>query len=143
METIRFDIKHGDFGDCVEPVINGQSLISILKEVELPQALVEGIPSIAGGYCGVPKSVVKPPSQHLLGNAKKRFTFVGKTTLLDCQCGESGCWPFVVNIKFDEKTVRWENFEQVHRKDWKYDDLEPFVFSRDEYEKEMAAIADR
>jgi len=140
MNEIRFDIQHSEFGNLVVPIIDGKSLISILKEVELPFAKSEGSPSIAGAYDGVPKDIVKLPSEHLLGKPKRRYSYEGKSSVLECNCGESGCWSFITKVEVDEKKVRWSNFEQIHRPNWKYEAIGEFIFDRQQYEQALSKI---
>lgn len=63
--------------------------------------------------------------------------------LLECNCGNPGCWPWAVRITVYESEVVWSDFDQVHRAAgpgptaWDYTGLGPFVFQKDEY---MAAV---
>ena len=36
MNEITFDIRHTEFGEVVVPEIDGRSLISIIRDVEMP-----------------------------------------------------------------------------------------------------------
>jgi hypothetical protein len=135
---MKFNILNGECGDVAMPIINDLSLISILKEVELPFAKKEGSPRIAGTYDGLPNSIVFLPSKHFLGEPKAMYFYDGKTSILECECGCEGCWPFLVKIEVDENNVRWSGFEQPHRAEWKYDALGEFVFVRKEYELALA-----
>ncbi len=54
-----------------------------------------------------------------------------RRVLLDCDCGNLGCWPLTASVfVFDERVV-WCDFEQLNR-DWILD-VGPFVFDRDQY----------
>lgn len=39
-----------------------------------------------------------------------------------------------------EDTVVWSDFEQHHRKNWRYDSFGPFVFDRGQYEAALSEI---
>jgi hypothetical protein len=132
MNEIRFDIQHSEFGNLVVPVIDGKSLISILRVIELPFAKKEGSPTIAGAYSGIAISLGRPPSRHYYGEETDRDD--GKTELLFCECLCDGCWDFVAGIEVTNKKVIWKDFEQIHRKNWKYDELGVFLFDRKQYE---------
>ena len=140
MNEIRFNIQHGEFGNLVVPLIDGKSLITILKETELPFAKKEGNPKIAGAYNGIPKGVVKLPSQHLLGEPEQLYSYDGKSSVLECECGEPGCWSFITKIAVDEKRISWSNFEQIHRPNWKYDLIGEFTFDKKRYEQALNKI---
>src|SRR5207249_2700992 len=132
---------------AVNILINGKDLIEMVKAVELPFALKEGHPNIAGQYMGLSPEYVFLPSRHLLD--KPISTFVshkGKVDLFVCAgCDEPGCWPLAVTIQLADDRVTWRDFEQPHRTDssrvlrWKYDQLGPFVFDRSQYEAELKA----
>lgn len=135
MNRISFDIQASEFGDVVVPQIDGLSLISILRDVELPFAKKEGSPSIAGGYDGIPKNLALFPSRHLLGEPNDLYLYRdGKVAVLECECGCPGCWSFVIKIQLNENKVQWGEFEQIHRQQWKYDSLGIFTFDRKQYE---------
>ena len=54
-----------------------------------------------------------------------------KPALMDCDCGNAGCWLLLADVWRIGDAVVWANFEQFHRP-WVYD-LGPFVFSWDDY----------
>jgi hypothetical protein len=127
--------------------VNGRNLIDILREVEMPFALKEGHPDIAGGYMGLPPNEVFLPSKHLLGEpAFDLYKYPGeKVEVLQCVCGVPGCWPFLVRITDEGDRVVWSDFEQPHRsgvagrKKWDYQNLQPFVFDKAQYMAELQA----
>jgi hypothetical protein len=58
-----------------------------------------------------------------------------KTVLLGCTCGEPGCWPLMARVEVSPLEVRWDEFEQPHRRGrWSHATLGPFVFDRRPYE---------
>lgn len=70
-------------------------------------------------------------------------------SLLECDCGCPGCWPFLVRITLTEDEIIWSDFEQPHRGvnstvgEWTYDNLKPFVFNRNQYEEELKRVSDK
>jgi len=141
MNEIRFDIQHSDYGNIVVPVIDGKSLISILKEFELPLAKKEGSPSISGAYDGIPISILRPPSKYLYGEEPERLS--KKIPILICTCLNGGCWDFVAEIETTEKEIIWKNFEQIHRKNWNYDELGIFSFDRKQFENALSELENK
>lgn len=141
MNEIRFDVQHSEYGNLVVPVIDGKSLISILKEFELPLAKKEGSPSIAGAYDGIPISMVRSPSKYYYGEDSHRTD--KKTTILICTCLNGGCWDFVAEIKTTEKEIVWKNFEQVHRRNWNYDELGILSFDRKQFENALKELENK
>jgi hypothetical protein len=146
MDTFQIQVlKLADeesIGQAEETVIlvNGRDLVDILHEYELPMAVREGSPSIAGGYMGLPPEYVLPPSKHFLGEPDRdMYDIHGKVQVLECECGEPGCWPFLVKITVGEDRVTWSDFEQPHRREdhpgggWSYSGLGPFTFDREQY----------
>lgn len=135
MNKIRFEISHSEFGNLVVPAIDGKSLISILREIELPFAKKEGSPRIIGSYDGLPIAMVRPPSKYYYGEDCHRTD--EKTTILNCECLCEGCWDFVVNIEVNENKVIWKNFEQIHRTNWNYEELGIFEFDRKQFDSAL------
>ncbi len=136
--------KSGDY-EAVEILVNGRSLIDILREVELPFATREGHPEIAGSYEGVPAEIAFYPSRHLLDEPKPFLQGgEGRTIILECaECGEPGCWPFELRIRLDDQTVTWWDYLQPYRKGaWTYEALPEFVFDRRGYETELGWFID-
>ena len=121
--------------------ISGRSLIDIIREIEQPFAEKEGAPNIAGGYQGLSARIIFSPSQHLLGDPHWSYgNDLGQTQLLQCTCGEAGCWPLFARITVEADYVTWDEFFQPHRgpnsrtSHWRYDSLPPFIFERAAYE---------
>jgi len=139
MDEIRFEIGERDdpADGVVETVVifvNDRDLTEIAREVELPFAVRDGKPEIAGNYVGLPPEAVFLPSQRLLGRPEVRYDdHGGKIAVLGCGCGVVGCWPLRVNITLRGGTVLWEDFEQPHRRHWRHDEMGPFVFDRTRY----------
>lgn len=128
--------------DIVDILINEKNLIDILKGIEFPYANSEGHPQIAGGYMGLPAEDVFFPSEHFLGKPDSQYDYDGKVSVLECTCGNAGCWPFILKITVEEDRIIWSEFEQIYRGadstgEWKYDKLKPFIFERKQYEDEL------
>lgn len=125
---------------AVELKVDGVSLIEIFKQAERPMAEAEGHPKLAGAYSWLFAST---STRQELSSATGENE---KATLLECKCGEPGCWPLLVQIEFNELAVTWRNFEQRHRGEeavaghWSYSHLGSFTFRREEYEHEIAKI---
>ncbi|MGA7730166.1 MAG: hypothetical protein WCD37_02720 [Chloroflexia bacterium] len=149
MDIIRFEIAQiSDEADELLIFINGRNLVDLLKEIEAVHAEREGSPSIAGGYAGLAPIDVLLPSQHFLGKpAEEVYRYTDKVSVLECECGFPGCWPFLVKITIDSDIVTWSDFEQPHRGaeqgtgQWTYETLRPFVFERIQYMAELDAIS--
>lgn len=122
---------------AVEIYINGREIVDILKELEMPFADEEGHPTLAGAYGHrIPKELYNVLSESLIENS---YEWEYGAEVLCCNdCGFPGCWSATVKIRQDEKFVYWENFEQNHRKNWKYD--LSFKFDKNEYEKEFEKL---
>ncbi len=117
-------------------VIDGVRLIDLLRRVEAAPAAAEGSPDLAGEYASLSARTTFFPSRHFLGDTRPLLAREGKTVLLICTCGCEGCWDFVGRITVTDRTVTWDEFEQVHR-DWDYDALGTFVFDRRQYDAEL------
>ena len=144
MDSIVFKVPKGkDTG--VHIIINGRDFIDILRDIELPFATREGHPRIAGAYSGIPSHRVFLPSRHFLGEPEPLYSDgKGRTCVLECECGEPGCWPMAVRIEIREREVMWRDFQQPHRSseskagEWRYDALPSFIFDRQLYEKALS-----
>jgi hypothetical protein len=133
----------------VHLVVDGQSFLDIIRNLEKPFAVAEGHPDLAGGYEGLPAASVLPPSRHFLGAPNEVWLKYGeKVSLYECVCGCPGCWPFLARVVVNSDSVCWSEFEQPHRGPksvagwWRYDALGPFVFDRGQYESHLACAAE-
>jgi hypothetical protein len=141
VDTIRFEIGKRDVPsmgtvDRVEVFVNGRNLVDVLREVEVPFAVREGKLHLAGSYVDLPSEEVFLPSPRLLGEPTTYYDHdspKGKIAVLGCECGDVGCWPFRVGITLRDDVVIWDDFEQPHRRAWRYDELRSFVFDRTRY----------
>lgn len=135
-------------------LVNGRDLIDLVREIERPFAIAEGCPDIAGGYAGLPAAVALAPSRHLLGEPAPGYDYTHEVTLLQCECGEPGCWPLLARVRVSADAVTWSHFRQPHRDGrnwrsghrardsltprWRHEGLGPFRFDRAQYEAELA-----
>src|ERR1035438_8660159 len=73
----------------------------------------------------------------------------GRTQVLECECGEPGCWPLTVRIDIGSREVVWRDFHQPHRgahskrAEWRYDAMPQFRFERQSYEHALSASGRR
>lgn len=108
--------------------INGQSLIDLVRPVELPFAELEGKPDIAGHYdwlCDVYCEIQRLKTEECM--------------LLGCHCGIPDCWPLTARVSLAEDVVCWSRFLNWHKakgcaSEWDHTALGPFVFDRQQYE---------
>lgn len=128
--------------DAVDVFVDDRNLVELLREIELPFAVREGKPGLAGSYAGLPPEEVFLPSPRLFGEPTTDYDHEGtegKISVLGCVCGEPSCWPFQVKIALRDDVVIWSDFEQPHRSVsdgtnlWSYDGLRPFLFDRAQY----------
>lgn len=141
----------------IELRVNGVGLIDLVRELELPYAFREYDADIAAGataeelgprgalagqYSYPSSSDIFLPSRNLLGEPYPHGFGTApddplnrKSLLLECECGNSGCWFLLATITVTDDTVVWSDFCQFHR-DWKYD-LGPLVFDRASYETQL------
>ena len=141
MDDVHYEIGEREdpsYGvvEAVAIFINGRDLTEPVREMESPFATQDGQPDLAGSYAGLYPEEVFLPSRRLLGEPETTYDMDspnGKLAVLGCICGEPGCWPLLVRIRAGDEVVTWDNFEQPHRKHWRYDRLGPFVFDRSQY----------
>ena len=109
-------------------LINGQSLIDLVRPVERPFAELEGKPDLAGQYGWL--SDVDCEIQHLK---------IEECMVMGCNCGIPDCWPLTTQVSLDEDIVCWSGFRNCHRAEghthaWDHSALGPFTFDRQQYE---------
>ncbi len=114
--------------------INGQSLIDLVRPVELPFAELEGKLDLAGQYGWL--SDVDCEIQRLKTE---------ECMLLGCPCGIPDCWPLTARVSLSEDVVCWSRFLNWHKakgcaSEWAYTALGPFVFDRQQYETAVRGL---
>lgn len=147
IETQALPLENGSVRWVVQLIVDGRDLIERLREHEMPFALREEAPQIAGAYAGLDVESITPG--HFLGQPEPMHACgenYERVALLECECGCAGCWPFAARIKVTNTTVRWSDFEQPHRRKdaaagwWDYSGFGPFEFARDAYQVELMKI---
>ena len=139
VDELTFKAKKslGSYADSVDISINGKNLIEMLKAYELPYAIKEGHPDIAGQYMGIGSRELferlSKPGQH-------------KIIFICNGCGEEGCWPMIMDIHENAHTATWSHFRQPHRGStskasyWDYSGFPTFTFDKIKYEAAMASL---
>jgi hypothetical protein len=119
----------------VDVFVNDRPLVDLLREYEAPFATEEEHPEIAGEYMGLNPAKVFLPSHRLLGVTDELdyFRAKGKVTILDCNCGNPGCWPLGVRVERLADRFIWSDFENWHREWWDYGRFGPFQFEAGQY----------
>ena len=126
--------------ECVSIFINSRNLKDFVREVELPYAIQQGLPKMAGKYQGLPAKVALLPSRHFLGEPYFSYGFKSYLDVLVCPCGEPMCSPLTTTTILTETEIVWHNFNNPIRGRpsrqvvWKYDLLGPFRFDRKQFE---------
>jgi hypothetical protein len=118
---------------ALTPFIGGESLPALIGEHERRHGYEP-----AGGYAGLMLRLdAEEWRSHLVGDAIDEISqWAGdRVPLLGCTCGDLQCWPLLVRVARDGAVVRWEQFGQLHRRQWGYDDFGPFVFEREAYDR--------
>lgn len=110
-----------DFGSnhkVVEIYIDGKRLLDTIRKIEVPYAKEEGHPDLAGDYGHVSPSELY--SDLSTATDENSYSYELGVYLFCCAgCGEPGCWSVTLQVKEDEESVYWYNFEHEHR-DWEY-----------------------
>jgi hypothetical protein len=119
--------------------IDGRSFIEIVRELEMPFAVAEGSPQIAGRYESVP---VEGVIWDIMGHHDD------KVVVLDCDCGVPRCWPLLMRVQRVDEVIRWFDFVQPFRGPnrevwWRLDLVAPFEFDAEQYDHEVAMIREQ
>jgi hypothetical protein len=150
MNSIFVSLDPVDAGDgtryeSIQIRIDGSRLQDVVRDYEMPFALREGHPDIAGGYLGLDSSVCD--HRAFFGEVDRDYGDESdKTALMECACGCPGCWPLCARIAVTDTSVIWSDFEQPHRGPdaaaghWDYSSFGPFEFDIDEYIREFTKI---
>lgn len=131
-------------------LIDGRSLMELVREVELPFATEEGKPRVAGNYVWLRLKWLPDVWQYFHGMSDQSENYPYKTPLLECgTCGVPGCWPLLTRIEVKDTNIVWRLFEQPYRrkkyetrrvKHWKYTGFGPFRFDREQYESALRSL---
>jgi hypothetical protein len=122
----------------VEIKIDQVDLIKIARRYEKKFDECKKNKKLAGAY----GYITKPdnPLKYFLGQDIDDNYYEDKTRVLECDCGNYGCWPLICRIKEENDTVTWSDFENVHRSErvpengiWVYNTDFKFEFNKYEY----------
>lgn len=124
-------------GALVQISVNGEPLRELVRRCEVVAAAESGRSAPPGSY--------SPP----WGYRFDRGLFFGQplaaelrdpdgVMLMGCACGVVQCWPLVVRIGGDMSRVVWSSLTQPFRSEWDYSSLQPLIFERPAYEREVA-----
>lgn len=127
------------------PVLSGILLTELVESFERERGFEP-----TAGYRGlIPMwSGLTPPSPPP-GYGSLENYFIGRAgqghrpghSLLECQCGNFGCWPLCARIVVAERTVVWDSFRQPHRPLRDYSDFGPFIFDAEQHKKAVIDVA--
>ena len=144
MDSIKFylndyELESESFTEVVV-TINGEPLLELIRQREQSFAAKNGQASIAGGYAYL--SLIdfeKLFLDALLPNGQLAASSEQNAVLLGCPCGIWDCWYLALKIKFEANAVKFTDFTNLRRKDWRYG-LE-FKFDRVSFVSEISKIA--
>ena len=141
MNEIRFHLLNGE-QLSYEISIDAQPFVELIRIHEQPLADAEGKPELAGQYMTLPLLSNYDLRKHYLGDLTVVAENDEKVALLICGfCADTGCWPLLAQVEVSADTFVWSDFEQPHRKNWRYDSFGPFVFDREQYKSALSEIA--
>jgi hypothetical protein len=140
VDTIRFEIGERDVPamgivDRVDVFVNGRNLVDVLRGGDALRRARRQTPP-RRQLRRLPFEEVFLTSPRLLGEPTTCYDHdspEGKIPVLGRGCGDVGCWPFRVRITLRDDVVIWDDFEQPHRRAWRYDEMRPFVFDGAQY----------
>lgn len=142
MDSIKFylndyEIEGESFTEVVV-AINGEPLLELIKRCEQGFAAKNGQGCIAGGYAYL--SLIDFEELFLCTALEADLAQDERdVVLLGCPCGIWSCWYLALKIKFEANAVKFTDFTNLRRKDWRYG-LE-FKFDRVSFVSEISKIA--
>ena len=144
MDSIKFypnDYEmNGESLTEVVVTINGEPLLELISQREQSFAAKDGQASIAGDYaCLSLIDFKKLFLDALLPNGQLAASGERSVVLLGCPCGIWSCWYLALKAKFEADTIRFSDFTNPRRKDWRYG-LE-FKFDRMSFVSKISKIA--
>ena len=142
MDSIKFYLNdyesNGESFTEVAVAINGEPLLELIRRREQSFAAKDGQASIAGDYAYL--SFIDFEELFLRAALEADLAQDERNVvLLGCPCGIWSCWYLALKIKFEAETVRFSDFKNPRRKDWRYG-LE-FKFDRVSFVGEISKIA--
>ena len=142
MDSIKFylndyEIEGKSFTEVVV-AINGEPLLELIRRREQSFEAKEGQGCIAGGYAYL--SLIDFEELFLRAALEADLAQDERdVVLLGCPCGIWSCWYLALRVKFEAETVKFAEFKNPRRKDWRYG-LE-FKFDRVNFVGEISKIA--
>ena len=142
MDSIKFypnDYEmNGESFTEVVVTINDKPLLELIRQREQSFAAKDGQASIAGSYAYL--SLIDFEELFLRVALEADLAQDERdVVLLGCPCGIWSCWYLSLKIKFEADTVKFAEFKNPRRKDWRYG-LE-FKFDRVSFVSEISKIA--
>ena len=142
MDNIKFylndyEIEGESFTEVVV-AINGEPLLELIRRCEQSFAAKDGQASIAGSYAYL--SLIDFEELFLRAALEADLAQDERdVVLLGCPCGIWSCWYLALRVKFEADTVKFAEFKNPRREDWRYG-LE-FKFDRVSFVDEISKIA--
>ena len=130
--------SNGESFTEVAVAINGEPLLELIRRREQSFATKDGQASIAGSYAYL--SLIDFEELFLRAALEADLAQDERdVVLLGCPCGIWSCWYLALRVKFEADTVKFAEFKNLRRKDWRYG-LE-FKFDRVSFVDEISKIA--
>jgi hypothetical protein len=142
MDSIKFYLNDyevdGQSFTEVTVAINGEPLLELIRRCEQSFAAKDGQASIAGSYTYLrlidfEELFLRAALEADLAQDER------DVVLLGCPCGIWSCWYLALRVKFEADTVKFAEFKNPRRRDWRYG-LE-FKFDRASFVGEIPKIA--
>lgn len=120
--------------------INDEPLLELIRQREQSFAAKDGQASIAGDYAYLSLIDFKKLFLDAL-SPNGRLAASGEQSVvpLGCPCGIWDCWYLALKAKFEADAVRFSDFTNPRRKDWRYGF--EFKFDRVSFVSEISKIA--
>jgi hypothetical protein len=120
VDRIRFNVVQVIDGpgcpfDGVAIMVYNTPLEELARLVEMPHALAEDAPNLAGDYHPLGLEDIGCDRTHFFGHPVATWFNDGDTVLMGCPCGEWACWPLTVRVEVTDVTVRWHDLRTGHR----------------------------
>ena len=160
MDKIKFALgvyrdKDFEYGfPIIDISINDHKLLDLVTKVERENARRMGL-DFGGNYSGVWATPYVVEGNHFLG-----LSFPGQpksySWVLNCTCGNPGCWDVLALIETDDKFVRWSDIVNPwlvnglpthwHTESpedfvaFDYSSIGPYVFDRRQYDDALSEL---
>ena len=132
-----YEIEGESFTEVVV-TINGEPLLKLIRQREQSFAAKNGQGCIAGDYAYL--SLIDFEELFLRAALEADLAQDERdAVMLGCPCGIWNCWYLALKIKFEANAVKFSDFTNLRRKNWRYG-LE-FKFDRVSFVSEISKIA--